>query len=72
MDFLRDSCDLLAKISTNSKKLLNGLVNMILEKLFLILKTQDITSIEQTIQEKKDPNLKNSMIRVRKLSMDYK
>lgn len=52
LDFLKDSCDLLAK-SQGSKDLLDVLVNLILDKLFLILKTQDVTEIEETIREKK-------------------
>lgn len=45
LDFLKDSCDLLAR-SQKSKDLLNILMNLILDKLFLILKTQDVSKIE--------------------------
>jgi len=67
LDFLKDSCDLLAR-SQGSKDLLNILVNLILDKLFFILKTQDVSEIEETIREKKENNLKNSIHRTRRMS----
>jgi hypothetical protein len=68
LDFLKDSCDLLARIQ-GSKDLLNILVNLILDKLFLILKTQDVSEIEETIRDKKENNnVKNSIHRTRRMS----
>lgn len=68
LDFLKDSCDLLAR-SQKSKDLLNLLINLILDKLFLILKTQDVSKIEETIRDKKDStSLKASIHRTRRLS----
>ncbi len=59
---------MLARIQ-GSKDLLNILVNLILDKLFLILKTQDVSEIEETIRDKKEnSNLKNSMHRTRRMS----